>query len=88
MIEAILNILIIMGWLGIVLSILAVVNIITQTLVNIWNKGENFNWKKMIKGIVKVLVFFISSAFVSVAFTILPFVNTMINKNFRTWINF
>ena len=84
MIEVILNTLTIMGWLGIVLSILAIVNITTQTLVNIWNNKEKFDWKKMIKGIVKILVFFISATFVSIAFTILPFINIMITNSFGT----
>jgi len=76
--EAILNTLIIMGWLGITLGILAIVNIVTGTLVNIWKNNEDFDWKKMVKGIIKVLAFFISSAFVAIAFTILPFINQMI----------
>ncbi len=82
MVEAILSTLTIMGWLGIVLGILAIVNIITKTLVNIWENNEKFDWRKMIKGIVKVLVFFISSAFVAVGFTILPFINEMITNAF------
>jgi len=82
--EAILNTLTIMGWLGIVLGILAIVNITTQTLVNIWNNKEKFDWKKMIKGIIKVLIFFISATFVSIAFTILPFINIMITNSFGT----
>lgn len=82
MIEAILSTLTIMGWLGIILGILAIVNIITQTLVNTWNSKEKFDWKKMIRGIVKVLVFFISSTFVATAFTMLPFINEMITNAF------
>jgi hypothetical protein len=38
----------------------------------------------MIKGIIKVLVFFISSTFVAIAFTILPFINLMITNSFGT----
>lgn len=82
--DIILNTLQIMGYLGIVLGILAIVNITTQTLVNIWNNKEKFDWKKMIKGIIKVLVFFISATFVSIAFTILPFINIMITSSFGT----
>lgn len=82
MTEAIINTLIIMGWLGIVLGILAIINIVTKTLINVWNNKEKFNWKKMVKGIIKVLVFFISSAFVAIAFTILPFINIMITNSF------
>lgn len=82
--DMILNTLQIMGYLGIVLGILAIVNITTQTLVNVWNNKEKFDWKKMIKGIIKVLVFFISSTFVAIAFTILPFINLMITNSFGT----
>ena len=83
MYEAILSILTIMGWLGITLAILAIVNIVTGTLVNIWKNKEKFDWRKMVKGIVKVVAFFISSAFVAVAFTMLPFINTMITDAFN-----
>ena len=82
MVEAILSTLTIMGWLGITLGILAIVNITTGTLINIWENNEKFDWRKMIKGIIKVLVFFISSAFVAVGFTILPFINEMITNAF------
>ena len=37
----------------------------------------------MVKGIVKVLVFFISSTFVAVAFTMLPFISGMITDVFN-----
>ena len=83
MIEAILNTLSIMGWLGVVLGILAIVNILTGTLVNMWQNNEKFDIKKMWKGIVKVISFFICSAFVAVAFTILPFINEMITNAFN-----
>lgn len=72
-----------MGWLGITLGILSIVNILTGTLVNIWKNNEKFNYKKMIKGIVKVLAFYISSAFVALAFTLLPFINIMITDAFK-----
>ena len=82
MVEAILKTLQIMGWLGITLIILATVNIVTGTLINIWSGKENFNENKMIKGIIKVLVFYICSVLVAVAFTILPFINEMITNAF------
>ena len=81
--EAILNTLLIMGWLGIVLATLAIVNILTGTLTNMWTKNEKFNIKKMSKGIIKVISFFICSAFVAVVFTMLPFINEMINNIFN-----
>lgn len=82
MVEAILKTLQIMGWLGIALAILAIVNIVTGTLINIWSGKESFNGKKMIKGIAKVLTFYICSVFVAVAFTMLPFINEMITNAF------
>ena len=83
MVQMILNTLTIMGWLGVTLGILAIVNIITGTLINIWKNNESFDQKKMIKGIVKVITFFLSSAFVSIAFTILPFISKMITETFK-----
>lgn len=81
--EAILNILVIMGWLGIILVILAVVNIVTGTLINIWKNKEKFDKSKMFKGIIKFIVFYISAAFISIAFTMLPFINEMIINAFN-----
>ena len=43
MFEAIAETLKIMGMLGIVLFILAAVNIVTGTIVNMWEKGEPFS---------------------------------------------
>lgn len=82
MLEAILSILKIMGWLGIILGILVVVNISTKTINNVWSSKELFSWKKMLKGISKALVFYISAVFICVAFTILPYVNEMITGTF------
>ena len=84
MLEAILSTLRIMGWLGIVLGILAIVNISTSTIYNIWSSKEKFSWKKLIKGFVKIAVFYASAAALSVAFTILPFINEMITTTFET----
>ena len=82
MLEAILSILKIMGWLGIILGILVVVNISTKTIYNVWSSKELFSWKKMLKGISKSLVFYISAVFICIAFTILPCVNEMITSTF------
>lgn len=82
MLEAILSILKIMGWLGVILGILVVVNISTKTINNVWSSKELFSWKKMLKGISKALVFYISAVFICVAFTILPYVNEMITSTF------
>lgn len=81
--EAILNILVIMGWLGVILAILAVVNIVTGTLINIWKNKEKFDKSKMFKGIIKFIVFYTSAAFISIAFTMLPFINEMIINAFN-----
>lgn len=82
MLEAILSILKIMGWLGVILGILVVVNISTKTIYNVWSSKELFSWKKMLKGIGKALVFYVSAVFICVAFTILPYVNEMITDTF------
>lgn len=82
MIDAILSTLKIMGWLGIVLIILAATNIMTRTLANVWSKEEEFSWKKMLRGISKVVVFYLGAITVSIAFTMLPFINEMIINSF------
>lgn len=84
MLEAIAETLKIMGMLGIVLIILAGVNIATGTIVNMWKNGEKFSWKKMLQGIEKVLIFYASSIAISVAFTMLPYINDMIIDAFGT----
>ena len=81
MLEAIMETLKIMGWLGIVLGILAIVNLVCGTIYNI-NDSQTFSWKKFFKGILKVVIFYMSAAFVSVAFTMLPYINTMITDAF------
>jgi len=82
MIDAIISTLAIMGWLGIVLVILAATNIVTRTLANVWSKQEEFSWSKMWKGISKVVVFYIGAVAISIAFTMLPFINEMITEGF------
>ena len=81
MLEAIMEILRIMGWLGVVLGILAIINLICGTIYNI-NNGQTFSLKKFFKGILKVVIFYMSAVFVSVAFTMLPYINTMITDAF------
>lgn len=81
--DAILSTLYIMSWLGIVLFILSSTNIITRTFANVWSKQEKFSWKKMFKGITKVIIFYASAVAVSVAFTILPFINEMTSNVFN-----
>lgn len=81
MLKAIISTLTTMGWLGIVLGILVLVNTVCGTMVNLHN-GESFSWKKMLKGIAKALVFYISAGLTSVAFTMLPYINNMITDSF------
>lgn len=78
MLEAIIETLKIMGWLGVILGILVTVNITSKTIYNVWSSKELFSWKKMLKGIGKSLVFYLSAVAISVACTILPYVNEMI----------
>lgn len=84
MLEAILSTLSIMGWLGVILGILVIVNTICGTIYNICSGKENFKWKKLFKGLGKAGIFYISAAFLSVAFTMLPFINEMITNSFGT----
>ena len=84
MLEAILSTLSIMGWLGVILGILVIVNTICGTIYNICSGKENFKWKKLFKGLGKAAIFYISAAFLSVAFTMLPFINEMITNAFGT----
>lgn len=82
MFEAILEILVIMGWLGVVLGLLIIANTISGTLSNVWFKNETFSWKKFFQGVIKAVVFYGCSTFMSIAFTMLPFINQMIANSF------
>lgn len=81
MLEAIMETLKIMGWLGAVLGILAFVNIVCGCIANV-NAGQPFSWKKFFKGILKVVIFYLSAVCVAVAFTMLPYINIMITNAF------
>lgn len=74
---AILNVLRIMGLLGIVLFLFSAVNTVCSTVYNISDKKEGFSVKRLFKGIGKTALFYVSSIFVAIAFTILPFINGM-----------
>ena len=82
MLNAILSTLEIMGWLGIILAILVVVNTTCGTIFNVFSKGEKFSWKRLLGGMGKALVFYIAAALVSVACTMLPYINEMITESF------
>ena len=79
--DTILQTLVIMGWLGIIFLILVIVNTICGILCNT-SKGEEFSIKKLLKGLLKALIFYISSTFTAIAFTMLPFINNLINNTF------
>lgn len=83
MLETVIQTLTIMGWLGIVLVILAFVNILTGTLVNIWSGKEKFSGTKMGQGIIKVVAFYVCAVFVAIAASLLPSINTMITNAFQ-----
>ena len=82
MLDAILSTLGIMGWLGIILMILVAVNTACGTIFNIFSKGEKFSWKRLVGGMGKALVFYLAAALVSVACTMLPYINNMISDSF------
>lgn len=82
MLNAILSTLSIMGWLGIILAILVVVNTTCGTIFNVFSKGEKFSWKRLLGGMGKALVFYVAAALVSVACTMLPYINEMITESF------
>jgi hypothetical protein len=82
MLEAILSTLSIMGWLGIILAILVVVNTTCGTIFNVFSKGEKFSWKRLLGGMGKAAVFYVAAALVSIACTMLPYINNMISESF------
>lgn len=75
MIEAILQTLKTMGWLGVILGILVLVNTMCGTIYNVATGKEKFNIKKLFSGLGKSLIFYVSAGLLSIAFTILPFIN-------------
>lgn len=82
MLEAIISTLSIMGWLGIVLGILVVVNTLCGTMRNIY-EGQEFTWKRLFTGLLKSIAFYIGAAMVGIAFTMLPYINEMIVAGFN-----
>ena len=82
MLETIIEVLKIMGWLGVILGILTFVNTICGIITNL-DRGEKFNLKKLLKGLLKAVMFYLSAVLTSIAFTMLPFINAMITKIFE-----
>lgn len=82
MLDAIIEILNVMGWLGIVFAILVITNTIAGAISNIWSGEEAFSWKRLFQGLLKAFVFYLAAIFISIAFTIIPFINEMITTSF------
>lgn len=76
----------IMGWMGVVLLLLTLVNTTCKTVYNVSVLKQSFSWKKMLKGLARTGLFYVSALFVGIAFTMLPFVNEMITSSFGTQI--
>lgn len=73
----------IMGWLGLVLGLLTLVNVTCKAFYNVTQLKQKFSWNRIFHGFRKMLLFYLSSICVSVAFSILPYVNVMINEAFN-----
>ena len=84
MLNAILTTLKIMGWLGVVLALVVIVNTVCGTVFNISSKKETFSWSRLLKGLGKSLVFYLSATLMGVACTMLPYINEMITGAFGT----
>lgn len=72
----------VMGWMGIVLFLLSIVNVVGSTIYNVKEKEEEFSIKRLFGGLGQTLLFYGSSIFVAVAFTIIPYINEMISSSF------
>lgn len=80
MIDAIIKILEIIGLCGLLIFGLMIVNISSGCLINIKEKGESFSKEKFIKGILKTVVLYIATCILAIIFTLLPFLNELINN--------
>lgn len=76
--EALLSTLSVVGWLGIILGMLLIINTVCGVMYNTNEKQENFSFRKLFKGILKAILFYGCCALLATAFTMLPFVNQMI----------
>lgn len=79
--EAVCATLNIIMWIGAILGLLLIVNTVCGIICNL-NKGDRFSWKKFFQGIGKAVAFYISIALLSVATTLLPFINLMVVEVF------
>lgn len=80
MLESIISTLKAMGWLGIVLALLMIVNTACGAMYNVGSGKEKFSFKRLLGGVGKALVFYISAAFTGIAFSMLPHINAMIGE--------
>ena len=76
------QILSIMVWIGVILGLLTLVNITCKAFHNVLALKQPFSWKKIAKGLGRMALFYISSICVSVAFSVLPYVNALIGQTF------
>lgn len=77
--EMVLSTLSVMGYLGIVLGILVLINTVCGIIKNT-SEGQQFSWKILGKGLLKAFVFYVCSTLLGIAFTMLPEVNRMIQE--------
>lgn len=77
MLEVILPTLSVMGWLGLILGILVLINTVCGIIKNT-SEGQKFSLKILGKGLLKAFVFYACAALMGVAFAMLPEANHMI----------
>ena len=65
-------------WIGAVLGLELVANTLCGVMCNVGEGKEDFSWKKLLMGIGKALAFYVCVGLLSIAFTMLPFVNAMV----------
>ena len=80
MYNAIMSTLEIVGWLGIILLMLVLINTVCGVVFNTAKEGQEFSFKVLFKGLFKAFIFYGCAALLSIAFTMLPFVNEMITN--------
>jgi cytochrome bd-type quinol oxidase subunit 2 len=83
MLNTILELINILGWLGIVLVFLVTINTGASVFHNMSEKQEPFKIKKLFKGLGKALAFYVSASALAVVVTILPFINNMILETYE-----
>jgi len=80
MYEAIKSTLQIVGWLGVILLMLVLINTVCGIIFNVNKNGDTFSFKTLFKGLFKAFVFYGCAALLAIAFTMLPFINEMITN--------